>query len=188
MKKINLILAAILSAAFLASLIAPAIAYPWKDYWGSDQSCVCDHWRENQVNSYFDEYTASGLTGNYSSGSTTNYQLIASVHQAGYGGFFSFYGDYSTACNYYEGAASDPTNPNWDSLYHSSYYNSSIPDYPVRPWPGGTWDYECRTTRLQCTSQPLNISKIQTQQWFYDQNFYTPWLCGQQWALVHTSN
>ena len=60
-----------LSAIFLVTLIVPLVqAYPMS-YPTTDDACICDHYlNEAYINTQYDEYTGTGLTGVYSNPST----------------------------------------------------------------------------------------------------------------------
>lgn len=188
MKKDITIITIVITAAFLAALMTPAIAWPESHNNPPDNNCVCTHYSESEFPGYYDQYTGVGLVGTYS-GSKDYSSVYIDQAEAGYGGYYPFWPNDPTSTYVYYGAEPNPQKGNMQGLTTLNDYNYANPTYPVyKSGNGQWWDYYERDWSYYITNQPLNMTFVETQQWFYWQQFPNqPWLDGGAWIEVYTS-
>jgi hypothetical protein len=188
MKKEISILALITSLVFVGALVAPAIAWPESHNNPLDYNCICTHWREDECPDYYDDYTGAGLTGTYQ-GSNDYSDVYIQGAESGYGGWYPYWPNSPTSIYVYYGAESDPQHGTIGGLSAITQYLWGSPSYPVyKSWNGQGWNYYVRSWNYHLTNQPLNMTFVEVQQWFYSQQFPgQAWLDGGGWIEVYTS-
>jgi len=133
MRKISLIttmaFSTLVFAALLSCIPIPVVHAAYPD---PVNACMCDHWNEEQHDTEYDIFTATGVTAYYSSPQTFDHADF--WFSCGTGGYYMYHPSYPMGC-YWKYAQSLWS---WFGPYYYAYYGSYT--YPYHPWQG-SYDY-----------------------------------------------
>jgi hypothetical protein len=153
-----------------------ALAYPMS-YPGPDYNCICDHYQnEAYENTIYDEYTATGLTGNYYSQSV--YGSVQWWHNRGTGGVGWPPTDSPMICDssFYDGGST------------TYYYRSDSWAGPLSPFPGSPAIYYTQDWIKNHNYPIAGFASGSTSSWFNEPFYpYDAWYCGGRTITIYPS-
>jgi len=158
----SLFLSAVFLVAFLAPLIyAYPMSYPYTDY-----NCICDHYlNEAYINTQYDEYTGTGLTGVYSN--PTTYSSVQWWFNRGVGSYSLIPTGYMYCAYRF-----------YPMVYDTTYGYSGNWNGPGQPF-NGSYDGYYWQDYLMSGSDMISYKYGSTSSWFNAPFYpYDEWYCG----------